>query len=287
MVDALAQRLSQIAHAGTERGRVSTNRSVASPAEQAEVNASLWTRGHMRIYYRRQRLRAAEQGILDRYSSALSGRVLELGCGGGRITRRLVTRADQVTGIDISAAMVAECRRLFPGARFLQGDLRDLSGVGPGPWDVVVAGFNVLDVLDADDRARVLDALHGLIRPGGLLIMSSHNLACAPLIPEPTRNLSANPVRLANRLARLPRAIRNRRRLKALQRFTPDYAILNDVAHDYALLHYYVSRDGQERQFAAHGFALLECTDMTGALVAPGESAYGCHELHYVAERTA
>jgi SAM-dependent methyltransferase len=259
----------------------------ASAPDQAEVNASLWTRGHMRFYYRRQDLRPAEQGILERYSDALSGRVLELGCGGGRITRHLVAGAEHVTGIDISAAMVAECRRLFPGARFRQGDLRDLSGIDPGPWDVVVAGFNVLDVLDAGDRARVLDAIHGLLRPGGLLIMSSHNLACASLIPEPTRNLSANPVRFVIRLARLPRAIRNRQRLKPLQRFAGDHAILNDVAHDYALLHYYVSRDGQDRQFAGHGFALLECTDLAGELVPPGASAYGCHELHYVAARSA
>jgi SAM-dependent methyltransferase len=241
----------------------------------------------MLFYYRRQRLRAAEQRILERYSAALSGRVLELGCGAGRITRHLVAGADHVTGIDISPTMVDHCRRLFPGARFLQGDLRDLSVAGPGPWDVVVAGFNVLDVLDAEDRAEVLDAIHGLLRPGGLLIMSSHNLACAPLIPEPMRNLSTNPVRFVNRLVRLPRAIRNRRRLKGLQRFAGDYAILNDVAHDYALLHYYISRDGQDRQFAAHGFGLLECTDLAGMLVPPGEPGYGCHELHYVAERSA
>ncbi len=257
------------------------------PQEQAEVNASLWTRRHMRFYYRRQSLRVAERGIFERYGAALSGRVLELGCGGGRITRHLVDRADHVAGIDISAAMVSTCRRLFPGAHFVQGDLRDLSGVGPGPWDVVVAAFNVLDVLGHEDRARVLDALHGLLRPGGLLIMSSHNLACAPLIPAPTRNLSADPVRFANRLVRLPKAMRNRRRLKGRQRFGEDHAILNDVAHDYALLHYYISRDGQERQFAAHGFALLEATDLSGEFVGPGESAYGCHELHYVAERRA
>jgi SAM-dependent methyltransferase len=241
----------------------------------------------MRFYYRRQGLRAAEQRILERYHDALSGRVLELGCGAGRITRHLVAVSDEVVGIDISPTMVAECRRLFPAARFLQGDLRDLSGIDPGPCDVVVAGFNVLDVLDGEDRADVLDAIHGLIRPGGLLIMSSHNLACAPLIPEPMQNLSTNPVRFVNRLARLPRAIRNRRRLKGLQSFAGDHAILNDVAHDYGLLHHYISRDGQERQFAAHGLALLECTDLGGKIVPRGEPAYGCHELHYVAERNA
>ncbi len=269
---------------------MSTNRAFplrASTADQAEVNASLWTRGHMRFHYSGRGLRAAEQRILDRYGAALNGRVLELGCGAGRITRHLVARAEAVTGVDISASMVAQCRRLFPAARFLEGDLRDLCGVDPGPWDVVVAGFNVLDVLDAGDRARVLGAVYGLLRPGGLLIMSSHNLACAPLIPDPIRNLSANPVRFVNRLARLPRAIRNRRALKGLQRSAGDYAILNDVAHDYALLHHYISRDGQERQFAAHGFALLECTDLAGEPVPPGASAYGCHELHYVAERSA
>jgi hypothetical protein len=84
---------------------------------------------------------------------------------------------------------------------------------------------------------------------------------------------------------RLPRSIANHRRLAPLQRFEEGYAIVNDVAHDHSLLHYYIGRDGQERQLAAHGFRMLECLDLEGRTVEAGETAFGCHELHYAALR--
>ena len=108
---------------------------------------------------------------------------------------------------------------------------------------------------------------------------------CAPLVKGPARNLTGNPVRFVNRLLRLPRSLPNHRRLSREQRIEADYAILNDEAHDYSLLHYYIARDGQDRQLAAHGFELLACVDLAANEVGPGEQAFGCHELHYAARR--
>jgi hypothetical protein len=68
-----------------------------------------------------------------------------------------------------------------------------------------------------------------------------------------------------------------------MQRTAPDHAILVDEAHDYTLLHYYISRDAQERQLAEAGFELLECLDIDGRPVPPGTDAEGSSELQYVA----
>ena len=129
------------------------------------------------------------------------------------------------------------------------------------------------------------DSVRRILSLRGLLLFSSHNLACVPLVKGPLRSLSLNPVRAANRLVRLPRSLRNHRRLAPLQSFEPDYAIVNDVAHDHSLLHYYIARDGQERQLDAHGFDLLECLDLAGRPIERGHTGYGCHELHYAARR--
>jgi trans-aconitate methyltransferase len=243
----------------------------------------VWSKGRLLLTYARRRLRPPERVLFDRYREELAGRVLELGCGGGRLTGHLIPLADSVTGIDVASSMIAYCRKAYPDATFQQRDLREFAAHDESSWDAVVAGFNVLDVLDHRERQLVLDGLHRLLEPGGMLIMSSHNLACAPLIRAPLLNLSPNPVRTANRLARLPRAVRNHRRLASRQFVDGYYGILNDVAHDYSLLHYYISREGQEAQLAEHGFELLECLDLDGATVPRGQSAYGCHELHYVA----
>jgi SAM-dependent methyltransferase len=252
---------------------------------QRRLNTAVWGRGGFAWQYRSRRLRRAEVVLFDRYRDDLRGRVLELGCGTGRITGHLVGLASSVRGIDIAADMVEHCRRAFPTARFTRDDIRDMSGLGSASADAIVAGFNVIDVLDEAERATFLDEVHRVLAPGGLFIFSSHNLACAPLVKGPLRSLSRNPARTANRLLRLPRSLRNRRRLAPLQRFEGDHAIVNDMAHDYSLLHYYIGRDGEERQLAAHAFRLLECRDLAGNLVAPGATAVGCHELHYAARR--
>jgi hypothetical protein len=181
--------------------------------------------------------------------------------------------------------MVAHCRRAFPTATFSQGDIRDLSEFETASADALVAGFNLIDVLTHEERGVFLDEVHRILSPGGLFLFSTHNLACVPLIQGPIHSLSRNPIRAANRIVRLPRSLRNRRRLAPLQQFEDDYAIVNDVAHDYSLLHHYIGRDGEQQELSQHGFELLECLDLAGTVVAPGETADGCHELHSAARR--
>lgn len=52
-----------------------------------------------------------------------SGRIVELGCGGGVLARALADRGHDVLGIDQSKAMVALARRRAPGARFATASL--------------------------------------------------------------------------------------------------------------------------------------------------------------------
>jgi cyclopropane fatty-acyl-phospholipid synthase-like methyltransferase len=189
--------------------------------------------------------------------------------------------------MDIAARMVAYCRRTYPQACFRQGELRDASSWGTGTWDALVAGWALIDVLGDEERATFFDDAHRLLNPGGLLLFSSHNLACAPLLKSPVRSITVDtPLSFASQVVRLPRSYRNHRRLTRWQRFEPDYAILNGAAHDFSLLHYYISRDGQERQLERHGFELLECIGDDGSEVGLGETGVGSHELHYAALRS-
>jgi SAM-dependent methyltransferase len=211
--------------------------------------------------------------------------VLELGCGGGRLTGHLSKLSSQVHGIDLSPAMIAYCRDTYPDVRFSEADMRNLQGFAESSSDAVFGPFNVLDVLNDAERRQALEEVRRLLTHGGLLIFSSHNRAYAPLIRKPLQ-LRTNSLRgLAGSVLYLPRRLRNRRRLLPLQREEADYAILNDTAHDYSMLHYYISRSAQERQLADHGFALLECLDLDGQPVLDDESVSSHPELHYVARR--
>lgn len=81
-------------------------------------------------------------------------------------------------------------------------------------------------------------------------------------------------------------ACRNHRRLRRYERSEPNYAIVNDTAHDYSIVQYYITRDEQERQLAALGFVLLECRDLAGNEVPAGAAAGHTPEMHYVGRVT-
>ncbi len=69
-------------------------------------------------------------------------RVLDIGCGAGKLTRELVERRAVVTGIDVSPAMVEIARdRLGQLATFSVGDLSEPLPFESGSFDVVVASL--------------------------------------------------------------------------------------------------------------------------------------------------
>lgn len=248
-------------------------------------NSSVWSSGNYVGAYATRVLRPPEVVFLLRYADSLGGRVLELGCGAGRITGYLGARGGQVLGIDISQDMVDYCRRRYPELQFRLGDLSDLSSLPDRSRDVIVAEFNVLGVLDDLERKRVLSDLHRVLSAGGLLLFSAHNLAFAPSVPSPVGLLkrSRGPTHALWNLGRLPLRERNHRRIGRLERREGDYALVNDQAHDYRFLHYYIGRDAQARQLAEAGFELLDCLDGDGRSVHAGEAAGDHPELHYAA----
>jgi SAM-dependent methyltransferase len=258
----------------------------ADGIEQGEINDAVWGGGDFVGGYATRMLRPVEVVLFARYREAFSGRVLEVGCGAGRLTGYAIQLGGDVTGVDLSPKMVEHCSRTYPGGVFEQGDLRHLERFDPGSFDVVLAGNNLVDVLGDVERRAALASIVPLLAPDGLLVFSSHNRAHEPSIPSPLAAVRmAGTVEKVHRAIRLPWWIANRRRLLRHEIRTDAYAVLNDDAHDYRLLHYYISRDDQERQLTELGYSLVECLDEDGRLVAEGEGAPWHGELHYVARR--
>jgi SAM-dependent methyltransferase len=270
---------------------------LAGDAKQAEVNAHLWSSGRYLSDYAHTALQPAEALILARYREALTGRVLDVGCGAGRILAYLVALDADAVGIDISSRMVEHCRRRFPGVDIRLGDLADLPATVEGPFHSVLLSDNVLDVFDDDQRRRVLRDVRDLLGPGGLLVFSAHNLAsrdratvsAAP--PAGTGSRVVGLIRkvtdrqigwLVRRLLSTPRRMLNRRRLGPLQYRGSDHAVVNDDAHDFGLLHYYIGSVAQQRQLSELGYRLIEVREFSGPAVPLGEEGQE-GSLYYVA----
>jgi SAM-dependent methyltransferase len=102
-------------------------------------------------------------------------RVLDAGCGDGRIAHELVQAGHRVTGIDYLETSVQYARQLVPQADFLRADLGDdlleLPGLAPDSFDAAVL-VEVYEHLPPRDCPQVLANLHRLLKPGGLLIVS-------------------------------------------------------------------------------------------------------------------
>jgi len=251
--------------------------------DMAQANGEVWFGRGLAAEFRDLALRPAEWGLLERHRETLGGRVLELGSGAGRLTVHLGQLASELFAVDGSSEMVTLCRDRVPGARIEAGDLQDLSGFEPGSFDAVVAGFNMFDVVTHDERRELLRAVRGKLSPDGRLLFSSHNRGYEPRFGTAWHLLLGRPREPVASLLALRQRLANRRRMRALERHEADYAILNDPAHDFALLHYHITRDAQEAQLAACGYELLDCRDLDDRPVAAGAAAAHCPELHYVA----
>lgn len=100
-------------------------------------------------------------------------RVLDAGCGTGRVLIQLAQLGYDGVGVDQDASMLAVARRNAPRLTWLQADLADFdpdaAGVGSG-FDLVIAAGNVFPLLAPGTESAVAARLAQALRPGGLLV---------------------------------------------------------------------------------------------------------------------
>lgn len=100
-------------------------------------------------------------------------RVLDAGCGTGRVAIRLSTLGYACVGVDLDESMLAEARRALPEGVWLRADLATLDhparGI-PADFDLVVAAGNVIPLLAAGTEPDAVARLAAHLRTGGLLV---------------------------------------------------------------------------------------------------------------------
>lgn len=112
--------------------------------------------------------------LLDRFAARerKRGMVCDLGCGPAQIARYLRDRGVDVFGLDLSAGMLAEARRLNPDLHFVQSSMLSL-GIASDSLAGIVAFYSIIHI----PRERVISALaemRRVLQPGGCLLLTFH-----------------------------------------------------------------------------------------------------------------
>jgi ubiquinone/menaquinone biosynthesis C-methylase UbiE len=87
---------------------------------------------------------AADERHFPRYWDHLQGKkILEIGCGTGRHTIRLVNQSNHVLGMDLSKGMLDQARRKLSGksVRFIEGDFLRYDGLEQCSFDVGICSL--------------------------------------------------------------------------------------------------------------------------------------------------
>lgn len=97
-------------------------------------------------------------------------KILDAGCGPGRVGGRLHALGHQVTGVDVDPALIAAAEEDFPGPVWLTQDLAVLDL--PGQYfDVIVSAGNVMGFLAPSTRVEVLRRFATHLAPQGRAII--------------------------------------------------------------------------------------------------------------------
>jgi SAM-dependent methyltransferase len=98
------------------------------------------------------------------------GRILDAGCGTGRVAIELARRGFDVVGVDADPSMLARARSIAPQLRWIPADLAGPGGAPGGRFDLVVAAGNVVPFLAPGTERDVVRHLAAALTPDGLLV---------------------------------------------------------------------------------------------------------------------
>ncbi|SPM32686.1 SAM-dependent methyltransferase [Mycobacterium rhizamassiliense] len=146
------------------------------------VEPSIWMQkvaadpGHSQWYIERFRAMARAGDDLAgeaRFVDAMvprGARILDAGCGPGRLGGYLAQAGHDVVGVDVDPALIEAAEQDYPGPRWVVGDLAELDLPARGiaePFDVIVSAGNVMAFLAPSTRVQVLTRLRAHVADDG------------------------------------------------------------------------------------------------------------------------
>lgn len=131
--------------------------------------------GHSRWYIDRFRQMAARGDDLAGEARMIDAmvprgaRILDAGCGTGRVGGHLAAAGHDVTGVDLDPELITEARSQHAGAIWQVGDLSELDL--PTRFDVIVCAGNVMAFAGPSSRGEILRRFRAHLGDGGRAVV--------------------------------------------------------------------------------------------------------------------
>jgi SAM-dependent methyltransferase len=103
-------------------------------------------------------------GTLASFGLSPRHHVLDVACGTGLASGPLIENAVRVTGVDVSAPMLAKARERYPSATWVEGSAEALP-FEPHTFDAAISAQAFHHV----DRAKAIAELQRVVKPGGIV----------------------------------------------------------------------------------------------------------------------
>lgn len=131
------------------------------------VMSRRWTQGQCRAVHQQH-----VQLILEWLAPLTGKRVLDLGCGIGRLSVAMVRRGATVIGVDSNEVMLQKGRERFgrSGICFIHAEAADLP-LSAASVDAALAVMVLQHVLDDSQFVRALNEIARVVRPGGRVLI--------------------------------------------------------------------------------------------------------------------
>ena len=115
-----------------------------------------------------------DRQLLDRFADEvrMSGPVCDIGCGPAHIARYLFDRGVNVFGLDLSAGMLNEAKRLNPNIDFIQGSMLAL-GLGSDTLGGIAAFYSIIHV-GREHVVASLSEMRRVLKRNGSLLLAFH-----------------------------------------------------------------------------------------------------------------
>ena len=115
-----------------------------------------------------------EARFVDAVLLPRGARVLDAGCGPGRVGAALHARGHSVVGVDADEILIEAARADHAGPTWLVDDLAtlalDAAALDAAPFDAAVLAGNVMVFLEPGTEARVLERIAAHVRPDGAVV---------------------------------------------------------------------------------------------------------------------